>query len=349
MKSWAVRHTPRTRPDGVGERGDPGQPARARPVLAAGPACTSESCGRPVVEHPAQMLLELRVLPAGRRCRWASVPGSRPVGQVRSARPCASLIPRSRSRSSKISHGAGGLGQRRPRPAGRPRVGFRAAPAGRRPASRSPVAVRGGLRWASSQTGTVRPSRWRRVRSPLQRGPATAAGRPRRRPAGPRRGGPATSAGVVAPAGAGRPRSTRSARRRSSMTARAVDGIVERIVRPHRRHSIAHTHSEQVRHLSSSLVRGRPPRTGEPRCRRTGRGGRGANPAEATAVRQKGAFRTLDGPVWHVVRICLFTISCEYFWALMRESRHDGHSQIGPARLRGRTGRRSAARRTRRP
>ncbi|CAM5363605.1 beta-galactosidase OS=Streptomyces alboniger OX=132473 GN=CP975_28640 PE=3 SV=1 [Streptomyces alboniger] len=31
-------------------------------------------------------------------------------------------------------------------------------------------------------------------------------------------------------------------------------------------------------------------------------------------------FRTLDGPEWSAVRICLFTISCEYFWALMRES-----------------------------
>lgn len=32
-------------------------------------------------------------------------------------------------------------------------------------------------------------------------------------------------------------------------------------------------------------------------------------------------LRTLDGPVWHHVRICVFTISCEYFWALMSKSR----------------------------
>ncbi|MFE7646892.1 hypothetical protein [Streptomyces phaeoluteigriseus] len=30
------------------------------------------------------------------------------------------------------------------------------------------------------------------------------------------------------------------------------------------------------------------------------------------------------------------TFSCEHFWFLMRESRHGGHSQIGPARLRRR-------------
>lgn len=29
----------------------------------------------------------------------------------------------------------------------------------------------------------------------------------------------------------------------------------------------------------------------------------------------------LDGHEWPVVRFCLLTISCEYFWFLMRESR----------------------------
>jgi hypothetical protein len=41
-------------------------------------------------------------------------------------------------------------------------------------------------------------------------------------------------------------------------------GIVERVVRAHRRHSIADTHSEQVRHLSSRLVRHARARTGTP-------------------------------------------------------------------------------------
>jgi hypothetical protein len=69
---------------------------------------------------------------------------------------------------------------------------------------------------------------------------------------------------------------------------------------------------EQARHSGSSLVRTSLPHPAHGRPQ----GYIGTAGSGRCEARGGSECRTLDGPVCHTVRICLFTISCDDLWAL---------------------------------
>ncbi len=229
VKSWALTQTPRTRPS-----------ASARGAMRA---CHAWARLSPVAFRWVCMSWRSPVASTRRRCRSSSVcwdllpmsvgrrPRSRSAGRP-SSRAMASFTARSRSRSSKIMVAQGDWVSAALTSGSSWWSGpsKRGATASQVPGPSPPD----GLRWASTQTGTARPSRCRSVRVPLHRSCSGPGGRPSARSASRSAAGRPTTSAAEWPSRSRAPSFHSRRVPESSMTARAAasssDGLTGLIV-----------------------------------------------------------------------------------------------------------------------